>query len=132
MTLSERLSTMPDDAFVRIAAADGTNFVFAGTVADVRKEEPVETDRILRELTGSLMMWQSKIGRVKNAPYFVKRFRKHIEEFTPFRDREVLNEFYASRIIDDVDKPVMVLYVDGPGFGRWHKIGKDGKGDVMR
>lgn len=132
MTLIEKLETMPDDALVRVGAKGGTNFIFAGSVADVKNEEPVESDRVLRELNSALAMWESKIETVKKAKLFTKRASKQIAEFIPFRDREIIDEFYASRIIDDVDKPVMVLYVDGPGFGRWHKIGKDGKGDVMK
>lgn len=128
MTLIEKLETMPDDALVRVGAKGGTNFIFAGSVADVKNEEPVESDRVLKELNSALAMWESKIETVKKA----KLFAKQIAEFIPFRDREIIDEFYASRIIDDVDEPVMVLYVDGPGFGQWHKIGRDGKGATMK
>ena len=52
------------------------------------------------------------------------------DEFKPFRDREVVDDFIAAKIIDDVG-PVRVLYVKGVEAGKYQKIGNDGKGMTM-
>lgn len=148
MTLNEILDSMDDDDYVRVAAKGGAHFVFAGTVADVRAAEPHETERSLHATKKRYTKDKADYEKVKNEYDKVKERLSQLEtllvrqkgklrvseeaykEFKPFGDREVVDDFTAAKVIDDVG-PVRVLYVKGVENGRYQKIANNGKGTAM-
>ena len=148
MTLNERLDSMDDGDYVRVAARGGAHFVFAGTVADVRKAEPDETERSFRVTEKRYSKDLTDYRKVKNEYDKIKArldkletliirqkgklmvSKEAYEDFKAFGDREVIDDFTAAEIIDDVG-PVRVLYVKGVETGKYQKIGDDGKGTGM-
>lgn len=152
MKLKTWFDGLDKNAYVKIATKDGTRFILAGRCDCVLEEMP-KRDEVYKE-KARIDMEKAKekyidaasrnVGSIYN-PKKKKTYESHVrglgtaflktivayEKFKPLEERRVVDDFVAASIMDDVDAPVYVVYIEGTEVGMYEKINSDGKGDVM-
>lgn len=136
MTLADFMRTMQDTDYIKIAAKHGAGFLFAGTVAAVKKEMPATVSKYKLktyvDYAQKRLKYEETCQRHPREKARLKtlyeRAKKAYEDFRPFTEREIIETFYAAECVDDINAVVTVVYIPGNESGRWGHIGADGKG----
>ena len=142
----ELLKKLKDDQYIKIACTDGAHFVFADTVGkfnetvdelNAKYREKIVKDRDRKIVTIGMLKERYKNDE-KSASVFVTReerkleiLNKSVENFIPFDERPIVEVFLAARCVDNVDAPVLTIYVNGAETGTYDYVGKKAVGEAI-
>lgn len=147
MTLADQLCFIDDDQIIKIAAADGNAFFFAGRAAVFKRNLMIynlaaradaetaarnarriyEARRAappLRQYYDSdedhkraIKAWRTEM---KKRESYMTRKDKYLAEYQPLREREVLDVFTADSLVEP--DATTVIYIDGEEIGRYWMV----------
>ena len=145
--LEDLLSAMSAGSYIKVGTTNGGHFVYGGNVQKLLTDLPGINseyyEKLVRERNRKIQTIERLKEKYKNDPRGYKAFVgkeekrmanliKSIEDFVPFEKRRIDDVFIAASVVDDVDAPVLTVYVAGHENGNVEWIMADGRGDKSR